>query len=219
MIREGKKIQASTQSSLSPEMGITRPTNRLPFRIEWLSLIAHDWGALLFGIAVMVPAGYYFFFLLLRVTDLFRAASRRHNCSIPFARGISRVHRLVLHWFLRVGRGSRNRSVLLDSDRPTVEGSRLLKEIEGFREFLRSVEKLPMDQPEGPARNAGRYEEYLPYAVALEVEQRWADNQLVSASFFHEEPQLGTRPFYLGTWDGKPVEIVYKPPPNSRRGW
>ncbi len=58
---------------------------------------------------------------------------------------------------------------------PTQEGNQVLTEIAGLRLFLKSVEQLPMQRTDEPADHAGIYEKYLPYAVALEVEQAWGD--------------------------------------------
>jgi Predicted membrane protein (DUF2207) len=95
---------------------------------------------------------------------------------------------------------------------PTQDGEKLLTEIEGFRLFLESVERLPMQRSDAPSDKAGLYEKYLPYAVALEVEQAWGDQFLALASTFHQNAGIpGAESFYLGMWDGKPVEIVYSP--------
>ena len=95
-----------------------------------------------------------------------------------------------------------------------------MTEIEGFRLFLKSVERLPMQRSEAPGNNAGLYEKYLPYAVALEVEQAWGDQFLALASTFHQNAGLpGAESFYLGMWDGKPVEIVYKSEPTEGRSF
>jgi hypothetical protein len=94
---------------------------------------------------------------------------------------------------------------------PTQDGMRLLTEIEGFRLFLKSVERLPMQRADAPSDKAGHYERYLPYAVAREVEQAWGDQFLALASTFHQNAGLrGAASFYLGMWNGKPVEVVYK---------
>ena len=68
---------------------------------------------------------------------------------------------------------------------PTTEGRQLLAEIEGFRHFLTSVERFPMQRSEAPSDGVGLYEKYLPYAVALEVEQAWCDRFVALASTFH----------------------------------
>jgi hypothetical protein len=99
---------------------------------------------------------------------------------------------------------------------PTESGRTLVKEIEGFRQFLQSVEQQPMDKPDAPDKHAGLYEKYLPYAVALEVEQAWGDSMIALTSSFHEAESSGVRPYYLGMWDGKPVEVVFKMNPPKR---
>jgi hypothetical protein len=88
-------------------------------------------------------------------------------------------------------------------------GNKLLNEIEVFRMFLHSVERYPMDRIDGPGAQAGSYEKYLPYAVALEVEQQWADKHIaLSSSSHHQEDVITAHSFYLGMWNGKPVEIL-----------
>ncbi|MEO6227776.1 MAG: DUF2207 domain-containing protein [Thermomonas sp.] len=61
---------------------------------------------------------------------------------------------------------------------PTVEGRKMLDEIEGLRRYLSVAERnelanLP-DPSAPPMLDAKRYEFLLPYAVALEVEDAWA---------------------------------------------
>jgi len=88
---------------------------------------------------------------------------------------------------------------------PTLEGRKLLDKIEGFRKFLSSVERYPMDRPDPPSRTPGLYERYLPYAVALEVEQAWSDQFIGAETLYEWEPWLGD--YYLGNWQGRPVGI------------
>lgn len=69
-----------------------------------------------------------------------------------------------------------------------------------------------MQRVDEPSNHAGVYEKYLPYAVALEVEQAWGDRFVALASTYHENAGLpGAEAFYLGMWNGKPLEIIYKP--------
>ena len=60
---------------------------------------------------------------------------------------------------------------------PTVEGRALMDEIEGFKLYLSVAERQEIAQmrgPDGPPQlDAERYEAFLPYAVALEVEDAW----------------------------------------------
>jgi uncharacterized membrane protein YgcG len=58
---------------------------------------------------------------------------------------------------------------------PTVQGRRLLDEIEGFRRYLGVAERTELGGLRGPepAIDAAHYERLLPYAVALDVEEAW----------------------------------------------
>src|SRR5690606_22772739 len=57
----------------------------------------------------------------------------------------------------------------------TPAGRKLLDEIEGFRMFLSATEKERLEFLHPPDRTPELFEQYLPYAVALNVENRWAD--------------------------------------------
>ena len=95
---------------------------------------------------------------------------------------------------------------------PTKEGRKLLDEIEGFRQFLLSVERLPLDSPDAPANAHGLYEKYLPYALALEVEQQWCDKFNVFASTEALEFSSHHSNLYcIGMWNGRPIEVAYSP--------
>ncbi|MBB6091988.1 putative membrane protein YgcG [Povalibacter uvarum] len=60
---------------------------------------------------------------------------------------------------------------------PTIEGRKLLDEIEGLKLYLSVAERDELARVSGPgeppALDAKRYETLLPYAVALEVEEAW----------------------------------------------
>lgn len=58
---------------------------------------------------------------------------------------------------------------------PTVQGRRLLDEIEGFRRYLGVAERAELGSLRGPEPtiDAAHYERLLPYAVALDVEEAW----------------------------------------------
>jgi uncharacterized membrane protein YgcG len=58
---------------------------------------------------------------------------------------------------------------------PTMAGRKLLDEIEGFRMFLRATEQERLEFLHPPEKTPELFEKYLPYAVALDVENRWAD--------------------------------------------
>lgn len=57
----------------------------------------------------------------------------------------------------------------------TPAGRTLVDEIEGFKMFLRATEKERLEFLHPPERTPELFEQYLPFAVALNVENRWAD--------------------------------------------
>ena len=185
------------------------------------------------SLGLMAPAGFYLPFLLARLRDLLRVA-RRHLEGSVLRRAL-----LLLAWiipccmaFLMGGiilGGGFSLLVLIVTfflaavnllflrlmKAPTIEGRKLLDEIAGFREFLTSVEKLPMDRSEAP-EHRGLYEKYLPYAVALEVEQSWSDRFIALASSVNRREASDVMSCHIGMWDGRPVEIFLRPEPVKR---
>jgi len=59
-------------------------------------------------------------------------------------------------------------------EKPTVEGRKLLDEIEGFKLYLSVAEKERLDF-HTPEITPEAFERYLPYAIALGVETKWAE--------------------------------------------
>jgi uncharacterized membrane protein YgcG len=58
---------------------------------------------------------------------------------------------------------------------PTRAGRGMLDAIDGFRVFLSATEKDRMNLLNSPAKTPELFEKYLPYALALGVEQQWAE--------------------------------------------
>ena len=58
---------------------------------------------------------------------------------------------------------------------PTLAGRRLLDLIEGFRLFLSVAEKDDLALRHPPEKTPELFERFLPYALALDVEQQWAE--------------------------------------------
>ena len=81
---------------------------------------------------------------------------------------------------------------------PTRLGRRLLDSLDGFRLYLDVAEKDEMNLRHPPQKTTELFEKYLPYALALDVEQRWAEKfaQLFSRLTAGEAGTTGTRP----TW-------------------
>ena len=58
---------------------------------------------------------------------------------------------------------------------PTLEGRRVLDHIAGFRQYLSLAEGERLDRMTPPKETPELFERYLPYAIALGVENHWAD--------------------------------------------
>jgi uncharacterized membrane protein YgcG len=58
---------------------------------------------------------------------------------------------------------------------PTVEGRKVLDHIAGFKQYLSITEGERLDRMTPPKDTPEIFERYLPYAIALGVENRWAD--------------------------------------------
>ena len=78
---------------------------------------------------------------------------------------------------------------------PTVHGQKIRTEIEGFRLYLKTAEKLQLDSvtpgsDQPPPMSITRYEKILPYAVALGVEEPWTKHfeKMVPETAQHYRP-------------------------------
>ncbi len=58
---------------------------------------------------------------------------------------------------------------------PTLAGRRLLDRIEGFKLYLSVAEQDELNFKHPPEKTPQLFEQYLPYAIALDVEQQWAE--------------------------------------------
>jgi uncharacterized membrane protein YgcG len=58
---------------------------------------------------------------------------------------------------------------------PTIEGRQVMDHIEGFRHYLSVAEVDRLDSMSPPQRTPQLFEKFLPYALALDVEQKWAE--------------------------------------------
>ncbi len=58
---------------------------------------------------------------------------------------------------------------------PTPEGRTVLDHIAGFKQYLSITETERLDRMTPPADTPEIFEKFLPYAIALGVENRWAD--------------------------------------------
>ncbi|MGJ8698086.1 MAG: DUF2207 domain-containing protein [Verrucomicrobiaceae bacterium] len=59
--------------------------------------------------------------------------------------------------------------------RPTKKGRRIMDEIEGFREYLKVAEEDRLNLENPPEKTPELFEKFLPFALALDVEQEWSE--------------------------------------------
>ncbi len=60
-------------------------------------------------------------------------------------------------------------------ERPTLEGRGVMNALEGFKRFLTAADEDRLDRLTPPERTPELFERYLPHAMALGLENRWAD--------------------------------------------
>jgi uncharacterized membrane protein YgcG len=86
--------------------------------------------------------------------------------------------------------------------RPTGLGRGLLDQAAGFREYLEVAEKEEMNLRNPPEKTPELFERYLPFALAMGVEQRWAER---FAAIFANLREPGGAPYhpvwYHGAWN------------------
>ena len=86
--------------------------------------------------------------------------------------------------------------------RPTLRGRKLLDEMIGFQDYLEIAEKHEMELRNPPEKTPQLFEKYLPYALALGVDQRWSEkfaDILKNAQMGDGSPYQPT--WYGGSWD------------------
>jgi uncharacterized membrane protein YgcG len=89
---------------------------------------------------------------------------------------------------------------------PTALGRAVMDRIEGFRMYLSAAERDRLNILNLPKKTPELFEKYLPYALALDVEQSWAEQ------FSHVLSQAGTgleRSYHPGWYSGDRWGSVY----------
>ena len=89
-------------------------------------------------------------------------------------------------------------------DAPTKEGRAMLDRIAGFKQYLSITERDRLDKMQAPQDNLQLFERFLPYAIALEVENRWADRftaMLAAASAAASQGSSAPFLWYSGSSD------------------
>ena len=89
---------------------------------------------------------------------------------------------------------------------PTFTGRRLMDQVEGFKMFLGEVDGDRLNRAAPPQQTSAVFEKFLPYALALDVEQAWASKfsgVLAAAGTAPSESAAYTPSFYSGgSWNG-----------------
>jgi len=78
---------------------------------------------------------------------------------------------------------------------PTMKGAQLLSDLEGFRMFLKTAEAPRLEALTPPDKAPELFERYLPWAMALDVENEWAER-------FQQYLRQIDKPesYYVPTW-------------------
>ena len=88
--------------------------------------------------------------------------------------------------------------------RPTVVGRKVLDEAAGFREYLRVAEKDAMNLRNPPALTPELFERYLPFALALGVDQQWSERFAAVMAGIRGPERAAYRPaWYGGSWNAR----------------
>jgi uncharacterized membrane protein YgcG len=84
---------------------------------------------------------------------------------------------------------------------PTRAGRTLLDTIEGFKIFLVATEKDSLNMLSPPEKTPELFEKYLPYALALDIEQQWAEqfSDVLSTAAAKEGASVYSPAWYSGT--------------------
>jgi hypothetical protein len=86
--------------------------------------------------------------------------------------------------------------------RPTVRGRKVLDEMLGFKDYLEVAEKDEMNLRNPPEKTPQLFEAYLPFALALGVEQAWAEKFADVLAAIRGPQGRGYQPsWYSGSWD------------------
>jgi len=93
--------------------------------------------------------------------------------------------------------------------RPTLRGRKLLDEMLGFKDYLEVAEKDELDLRNPPDKTPQLFEAYLPYALALGVEQAWAEKfSAVLAAIRGPDGRPYQPGWYSGRWDGADIRAT-----------
>jgi len=85
---------------------------------------------------------------------------------------------------------------------PTLSGRKIMDQIEGFKLFLSVAEKERLDLLNPPEKTPQLFEKYLPYALALDVENQWSEQfaAVLARAGTGGQPYAPTW-YYGSSWD------------------
>ncbi|MEM7613202.1 MAG: DUF2207 domain-containing protein [Pseudomonadota bacterium] len=85
---------------------------------------------------------------------------------------------------------------------PTTRGRQLLDQVGGFRDYLDIAEREELNLRNPPQKTPQLFERYLPYALALDVDQHWAEKFAVLMASIREPDGAAWSPaWYTGNWN------------------
>ena len=85
--------------------------------------------------------------------------------------------------------------------RPTIRGRKLLDEALGFKDYLEVAEKDELNLKNPPEKTPQLFEAYLPYALALGVDQQWAEKFAAVLAAIRGPDGAAYHPgWYNGSW-------------------
>jgi hypothetical protein len=88
--------------------------------------------------------------------------------------------------------------------RPTIVGRKVLDEAAGFRDYLQIAEKDAMNLRNPPALTPELFERYLPFALALGVDQQWSERFAAAMAGLRTPGGTAYHPaWYSGTWNAR----------------
>ncbi len=86
---------------------------------------------------------------------------------------------------------------------PTLEGRRIMDDIEGFRMYLGAAEQERLRLLHPPDETPELFEKYLPYALALEVEHEWAERFVDVLKKASTDPSSGNGHYHPSWYSGR----------------
>jgi uncharacterized membrane protein len=85
---------------------------------------------------------------------------------------------------------------------PTLQGRRVMDQMEGFKLYLSVAEKERLEMFHPPKKTPELFEKYLPYALALDVENEWSEQFAEVLARAQAEGRAYSPVWYHGSsWD------------------